>query len=90
LSVPNGYFGGDVSVAGLLSGRDFLSVRENVRGNFAIIPQHVIKSDEPVLIDGMSFDKLQDSFHVPLIPTDVDGLVSLLFSIKQTSCFSFP
>ncbi|MFN3418593.1 MAG: DUF512 domain-containing protein [Pyrinomonadaceae bacterium] len=90
LSVPNGYFGGDVSVAGLLSGRDFLSVRENVQGNFAIIPQHVIKSDEPVLIDGMSFDKLQDSFHVPLIPTDVDGLVSLLSSIKQTSCFSFP
>ncbi|NNF00041.1 MAG: DUF512 domain-containing protein, partial [Pyrinomonadaceae bacterium] len=46
IAVPNTYFGGDVSVAGLLSGQDLLAVRDMIRGDFVIIPESVIKSDE--------------------------------------------
>ena len=78
LAVPTTYFGGDVSVAGLLSGQDYLKVKDKIVGNFAIIPKHTIKSDEPVLIDGMTFDQLRSEFPVPIYDLDLNGLVQFL------------
>lgn len=78
LAVPNTYFGGDVSVAGLISGRDYLNVKDQVKGRFAIIPKHTIKSDEPVLIDGMQFEELKEKFGVPIIKLDTPGLMKFL------------
>ena len=71
LAVENTYFGGDVAVAGLLSGRDYLAVRDKIEGDFVIIPKHTIKSDEPILIDGMTFDQLQAKFDIPIYPFDL-------------------
>src|SRR5690242_15276463 len=62
LSVPNTYFGGDVAVAGLLAGQDLVNVRDQLIGDLVIIPSHIIKSDEPVLLDGMRFDELCSHF----------------------------
>jgi putative radical SAM enzyme (TIGR03279 family) len=78
LAVPNTYFGGDVSVAGLLTGKDYMDVRDQIEGDFAIIPKHTIKSDEPILLDGMSFDDLRLAFPVPIYDLDLDGLFELL------------
>ncbi|QQS43084.1 MAG: DUF512 domain-containing protein [Acidobacteriota bacterium] len=75
VAVPNTYFGGDVSVAGLLSGQDFIAVRERVSGDFVVIPPAVIKSDEPILIDGMTFDELKAGFGVPVYAADLMELV---------------
>ena len=77
-AVPNTYFGGDVSVAGLLSGRDFLSAAGEAAGDVVIIPKHTIKSDEPVMIDGMPFGELKDRFPLPIVELDTDGLFDLL------------
>ncbi len=38
-AVKNEYFGGDVAVAGLLSGSDLLSVKDKIVGDFVIIPK---------------------------------------------------
>ena len=78
IAVPNTYFGGDVSVAGLLSGQDILAVKDKIVGEFVTIPEAVIKSDEPVLIDGMTFEELRSKFEVPVIPTDIDEFLSVL------------
>ncbi len=78
LAVPNTYFGGDVAVAGLLSGRDYLAVRDRIEGEFVIIPKHTIKSDEPILIDGMAFEDLKKQFKIPIYDLDTDGLLGLL------------
>ena len=78
IAVPNTYFGGDVSVAGLLSGRDLLAVRDQIVGDFAIIPSVMIKSDEPILIDGMSYDEVRRQFPVPVYDLDTNGLISFL------------
>jgi hypothetical protein len=75
LGVPNTYFGGDVSVAGLLSGQDYSNVAGKIEGDFVIIPKHTIKSDEPVLIDGMSVDELRSMFDVPIYDLDTDGFI---------------
>jgi putative radical SAM enzyme (TIGR03279 family) len=78
LGVPNTYFGGDVSVAGLLTGKDYKNVAEKIIGEFVIIPKHTIKSDEPILLDGMSFEELRSLFDVPVYDLDTDGLISFL------------
>jgi len=70
VAVENEYFGGDVSVAGLLTGGDFAAARNQARGNFAIIPRVALKSDEPVMLDGMQLDELQHQFDVPLYAYD--------------------
>jgi putative radical SAM enzyme (TIGR03279 family) len=76
--VANDYFGGDVSVAGLLTGGDFLAAREHVRGDFAIIPRVTLKSDDPIFLDGIRFEDLQRQFDVPVHSFDFDQLASFL------------
>jgi len=78
LGVPNTYFGGDVSVAGLLTGQDYLNIKDRIVGDFAVIPKHTIKSDEPILLDGMTFDELKRQFPVPIYDLDMNGLIELL------------
>ncbi len=72
LAVPNTYFGGDVAVAGLLSGQDYLNIKDKIEGDFVIIPKHTIKSDEPILIDGMQFEDLKSRFDIPVYDFDLD------------------
>ena len=78
IAVPNTYFGGDVSVAGLLTGQDYLAVKDKIAGDFVVIPKHTIKSDEPILLDGMQFDDLKAQFGVPIYDLDIEDLINLV------------
>ena len=78
VAVENEYFGGDVSVAGLLTGGDFVAAREQVRGEFAIIPRVTLKSDEPVMLDGMRFEEVQKRFAIPLYAFDFASLAAAI------------
>jgi putative radical SAM enzyme (TIGR03279 family) len=78
VAVPNTYFGGDVSVAGLLTGQDLLAVRDRVVGDFVTIPRVTIKSDEPIFLDGMTYDHLRSQFAVPVYDVDLEGLLEML------------
>jgi NifB/MoaA-like Fe-S oxidoreductase len=77
-AVRNDYFGGDVSVAGLLTGGDLISARTQVRGNFVVIPKQMLKSDEDILLDGMRLEELRSEFGLPVHPVDTDSLFRLL------------
>lgn len=78
LSVENTYFGGDVAVAGLLTGQDFLASRGKVAGDFAIVPLHTIKQDDGLMLDGMRFLDLQARFGVPVYAMDSAALFDFL------------
>ena len=78
VAVANEYFGGDVSVAGLLTGGDFVAAREQVRGEFAIIPRVALKSDEPVMLDGLRIEEVQKEFAVPLYAFDFSSLAAAI------------
>ncbi len=80
LAVPSEYFGGDVTVAGLIAGRDILKVKDSIEGDFVVVPSHIIKSDEPILIDGMSFDELKNGIGRTVVPQDVDGLLQMVLT----------
>ncbi|MBA3350877.1 MAG: DUF512 domain-containing protein [Blastocatellia bacterium] len=83
IAVPNTYFGGDVSVAGLLTGKDYLNIKDEIKGEFVIIPKHTIKSDEPILLDGMSYENLRASLQKPVYDLDVDGLINFLSAARR-------
>ncbi len=79
-AVENEYFGGDVCVAGLLTGGDFIAARHEIHGDFAIIPRVALKSDEPIMLDGMHFEELQKQFDIPLYAFDFSSLAVALES----------
>ncbi|HEY3582113.1 MAG TPA: DUF512 domain-containing protein [Pyrinomonadaceae bacterium] len=76
--VENGYFGGDVSVAGLLTGRDLLSARERVKGEFVLIPRQMLKSDEEIMLDGMRLGEVAQALGVPVHATNLEQFAGLL------------
>jgi NifB/MoaA-like Fe-S oxidoreductase len=78
--VENQYFGGDVSVAGLLTGGCFLAAREQVRGDFVIIPRPAVKSDEPIMLDGMTLTDLEQRLGLPVRPLDFASFTRLFSS----------
>ncbi len=77
--VANNYFGGDVSVAGLLTGGDFLSARPQISGDFAIIPKTTLKSDEDIMLDGMTLAELTKKLGVPVYPLDLKSFSQFVF-----------
>jgi putative radical SAM enzyme (TIGR03279 family) len=76
--VENGYFGGDVSVAGLLTGRDLLSARERVKGEFVLIPRQMLKSDDEIMLDGMRLGEVAQSLRLPVHAISLDQFAGLL------------
>jgi putative radical SAM enzyme (TIGR03279 family) len=64
--VENKYFGGDVSVAGLLTGSDVLSARSEIDGEFLLIPRQMLKSDDSVMLDGMTLSNVQKELGLPV------------------------
>ncbi|HEV7905703.1 MAG TPA: DUF512 domain-containing protein [Pyrinomonadaceae bacterium] len=78
LAVSNDYFGPDIVVAGLMTGKDVLAVREQIEGNFVIIPSVAFKSDEPIMLDGSLLPDLQKQLGLPLHVLDFSGFTALL------------
>jgi putative radical SAM enzyme (TIGR03279 family) len=77
--VDNNYFGGDVSVAGLLTGGDLLGARERISGDFAIISKSMLKSDEEIMLDGMKLEELTQKLGLPIYPLDLKSFAQFLF-----------
>jgi putative radical SAM enzyme (TIGR03279 family) len=78
--LENGYFGGDVSVAGLLTGQDLLSARDRVRGNFVCIPKQMLKSDDAIMLDGMKLSEVSRALGQPVHAVTLQELATLLLN----------
>ncbi len=78
LAAENQYFGGDVSVAGLLTGGDLLAVRDRIRGQFAVIPGSMLKSGDALMLDGMTLAEAEKELGLPLHAPDFAGLARMI------------
>ncbi|HZH30943.1 MAG TPA: DUF512 domain-containing protein [Pyrinomonadaceae bacterium] len=78
LAVENTYFGSDIVVAGLVTGRDVLAARDRIEGESVILPSVMFKSDEPVMLDGTTRDELERELGLPLRVLDFEGFAALL------------
>lgn len=77
-AVANNYFGGDVSVAGLLTGSDLLAAREQIMGEFLLIPKQMLKSDEEIMLDGIKLETLRRELNIPVYAVGLSNLRQLL------------
>lgn len=77
-AVRSDYFGGDVSVAGLLTGGDLVTARDRIKGDFVLIPKTVLKSDEEIMLDGMTLQELRNTIGLPVFPVDAGTLETVL------------
>jgi putative radical SAM enzyme (TIGR03279 family) len=80
VAAENHYFGGDVSVAGLLTGRDLLATRAEVSGDFVIIPGATLKSGEEIMLDGMTLKDVVEGFGLPVQAHDFSSFAHMLCS----------
>jgi putative radical SAM enzyme (TIGR03279 family) len=78
VAVENDYFGPDIVVAGLMTGRDVLAVREQIDGDFVVLPSAAFKSDEPVMLDGTTLEQLSEDLRMPVRPADFAAFARLL------------
>ncbi len=78
--LENSYFGGDVSVAGLLTGRDLLAARDRVSGEFVLIPKQMLKSDDAIMLDGMRITEVAEALGCPVYAVSLDELAALLLN----------
>jgi NifB/MoaA-like Fe-S oxidoreductase len=79
-ALENSYFGGDVSVAGLLTGKDLLQARERIAGEFVVIPRQMLKSDEAIMLDGMHLTEVSRALGQPVHALNLKELATLLLN----------
>jgi putative radical SAM enzyme (TIGR03279 family) len=74
--VNNIFFGEGVTVAGLLSGVDFLNSRDKFRGEFLMLPPHCYREHDLKFLDGMNVGELAGELALPILRNwnDVLGL----------------
>lgn len=79
-ALENSYFGGDVSVAGLLTGQELVQARQRVTGDFVCIPRQMLKSDDAIMLDGMKLDEVSRALGQPVHAINLKELATLLLS----------
>jgi putative radical SAM enzyme (TIGR03279 family) len=80
LGVENRYFGGDVSVAGLLTAECYVAARASVQGKFVIIPASSLKSGEAVMLDGTTLENFERQINLPVHALDFALLARMISS----------
>jgi NifB/MoaA-like Fe-S oxidoreductase len=65
--IVNEFFGPDITVSGLLTGRDMLAqLRGQPLGAKVIVPGNVLRAGDDVLLDDMSLPQLSQSLGTPV------------------------
>jgi putative radical SAM enzyme (TIGR03279 family) len=66
VAVENIFFGEGITVAGLLSGVDYLNSREKFRGDFLMLPPHSYREHDLKFLDGMTAPELTSELVLPI------------------------
>ncbi|MBC7932319.1 MAG: DUF512 domain-containing protein [Rubrivivax sp.] len=78
VAVENRYFGSEIVVAGLMTGQCVLAAREEIEGDFVVIPRTAHKSDEPVMLDGTLLSELEKDLGLPIRALDFEGFAQMV------------
>lgn len=73
--IINNFFGGKITVAGLLTGKD---INEQLKGKdlgeFLLLPSNLLKADTQILLDDVSINDLKDLLNVNIRICRFDGM----------------
>lgn len=74
ICVENRFFGGHISVSGLITGQDIYNALKNkYLGDKVVLPQSMIKSDEKIFLDDYTVTELETGLGVPVQISEVEG-----------------
>ena len=66
-AIENHFFGGQVNVAGLITGSDLLEqLRPHSIGDLLVLPRVMLKKDEDVFLDGITLEQLAAELGIPV------------------------
>ncbi|MBE7048575.1 MAG: DUF512 domain-containing protein [Ruminococcaceae bacterium] len=71
--VTNELFGGGVTVAGLLGGRDLLSALQGKSMDRLLLTSSMLKADEPIFLDDVTVCEVEDILHTRIVTNDNNG-----------------
>lgn len=72
IAVKNTYFGGHVTVTGLLTGKDIIeTLKNNKEFDEILLPSVMCKRDEPVFLDGITPKQLELELGTPVRVVDI-------------------
>ncbi|HWX40797.1 MAG TPA: DUF512 domain-containing protein [Blastocatellia bacterium] len=66
LPIENRFFGEEVTVAGLIAGSDVIRARENIQGNFLLVPEQACLKSGHIFLDDLSLEDLEHKLNIPI------------------------
>lgn len=76
VTVDNQFFGDEITVTGLVTGRDIIKTLQEKKnnsfriGDYLIIPNVMLKEDEDIFLDDTTLKELQEALDVKVVVTD--------------------
>ncbi len=73
-AVKNEFFGGQITVSGLLTGQDIIGqLRSKELGEYLMLPDSLLRNDTTTLLDDMEVADIEEQLHVPVKITKNSG-----------------
>ena len=73
-AIKNEFFGGKITVAGLITGTDLISqLKGKDLGDRLLITNHMLKSGEPVFLDDVTVDDVQNALQIKVSIVESSG-----------------
>ena len=73
--IKNNYFGGKITVTGLLCGCDIISqLKDKELGEYLVLSSAMFKEDSPVLLDDVTIDDIESELGIKVIICDNNGM----------------
>lgn len=74
IAVENRFFGENITVAGLITGKDLIEqVKDEAFGDKILIPTEMLRYQGDLFLDDVSLDQAQKALERPLVPVEADG-----------------
>ncbi len=74
LAIKNEFFGGKITVAGLITGTDLISqLKGKDLGDRLLLTNHMLKSGEPVFLDDLTVDDVQNALQIKVSIVESSG-----------------
>ena len=72
--IVNDFFGGKITVAGLITGTDLISqLKGKDLGDRLLLTNHMLKSGEPVFLDDVTVDDVQNALQIKVSIVESSG-----------------
>lgn len=88
VAVENSLFGGGVTVAGLLGGRDLIDRLQGITMDRLLITSSMLKADEPIFLDDVTVAELEQTLNTTLVACENDGY-EFLAKLLGTEVFPY-